>query len=186
VHAKSEIITVHDLKNLIGELRSMARRLLLTESDPQSLTPTALAMSALRRAKVSDMDWEDMRWENRRHFFGVISMTMGHALIDHARRARAKGRDQLAYVVWDDRVLQNLSAEAEERPALMIILDEALAILRASNAALAEVLDQFYYAGFTVPEIARFSAVSEKTVDRELKKARILLKKIIDKLLGDC
>jgi DNA-directed RNA polymerase specialized sigma24 family protein len=185
VHAKSEIITANDLKNLMGELRMMARSLLLTERDAQTLTPTALAMSALRRAKVADVDWDDMRWENRRHFFGVINITMKHSLIDHARRARAKGRDQVAYLAWDDKVLQNLAVEAAERPAYVIILDEALAILRASDAASADVLEQFYYAGFTVPEIARFSDVSEKTVDRELKKARILVKKIINRLLGD-
>ena len=42
-----ETITVEDLENLVGELRMMARRLLVNEGRNHSFTPTALAMSAL-------------------------------------------------------------------------------------------------------------------------------------------
>ena len=189
MHARTEIITVDDLKNLMGELRGMARVLLLTESRPHSLTPTALALSALRRAKGSSLEWDDVRWENRRHFFGAIRMTMGHALIDHARRARAKGRDKLVFMRWDEEVLRNLPEQADERPDLIIALEEALAILKVASPRLSEVIEQFYFAGFTVDEMARFSevsgrAISEKSVDRELKRARILLRKSLEKLLG--
>ena len=175
----NDVITVKDLDNLIGELRSMARRLLRSESNPQSLTPTALALSALRRAKSPDADWDDLRWENRKHFFGVLTMTMGHALIDHARRARAKFRKKLSFLPWDDKVLLNLSGEAEERPERYFALDEGLTILRADNPELAEVIEQYFYAGYSIPEIARFSNVSEKTVDRRLAKARVALAKIL-------
>jgi RNA polymerase sigma factor (TIGR02999 family) len=179
-----ECITLDDLKNLIVELRAMARRLLHLEKNPQSLTPTALAMSALRRAKAPDVDWADVRFENRRHFFAVLSMTMRHALIDHARRARAKGRNQLSYLPWDDKVLQNLPVEAEERPARFIALDEGLAKLKEEDLRSGEVIELRFFAGCTIPEIAVFYQVSEKTVDRWLDKARTKLGKILkDSLL---
>ncbi len=83
--SSSEIITVADLKNLMGELRALARSILSSESNPRSLTPTALAVTALLRAKVKDQDWDDVRWENRTHFFGALISTMKHALVDRAR-----------------------------------------------------------------------------------------------------
>lgn len=166
----------------MGELRLMARGLLIREGQPRSLTPTALAVSALRRAKAPELDWADMRWENRRHFFGVLRMTMGHALIDHARRAKARGRDKLVYLPWDEGILKNMPAQAEKWPDHMIDLHESLAILKARNPDLAEVIDLHYFAGFSAPEIATFSDVNEKSVDRDLKRARLTLKRIIEDL----
>jgi hypothetical protein len=78
-------ISIADLQNLLGESRMFARRLLATESHADSFTPTLLAMTALRRAKLNELDWEDVRWENRAHFFAALSMAMRNALIDHAR-----------------------------------------------------------------------------------------------------
>ncbi len=182
MHDRNEIITVDDLKNLMGELRIMARSLLLSEGQPRSLTPTALAVSALRRAKAPELDWDDVRWENRRHFFGALRMTMGHALIDHARRAKARGRDKLVYLPWNEAVLRNLPDQAEKWPDNLIELHEALVILKERNAGLAEVIELHYFTGFTTREIAKFSDVDEKTVDRNLKRARLALKRIIESL----
>jgi RNA polymerase sigma factor (sigma-70 family) len=179
---RTEIITVDDLKNLMGELRAMARGLLLSEGQPRSLTPTALAVSALRRAKAPDLDWEDVRWENRRHFFGALRMTMGHALIDHARRAKARGRDKLVYLPWNEAVLRNLPEQAEKWPDNLLELHEALAILKERNVDLAEIIELHYFTGFTTQEIAQYLEVDEKTVDRSLKRARLALKRMIENL----
>src|SRR5215831_10715801 len=93
----TQSISIEDLQNLVGELRMLARRLLATESRAHSFTPTLLAMSALRRAKLKQQDWQEVRWENRAHFFSGLSRAMRNALIDHARRRKAKSRDALIY-----------------------------------------------------------------------------------------
>jgi DNA-directed RNA polymerase specialized sigma24 family protein len=191
VHDRNEIITVDDLKNLMGELRGMARSLLRSESQPQTLTPTALAISAILRAKCPQVSWDDIRWENRMHFFGVIRMTMKHALIDHARKRQAKGRNLLLYLPWNERVLQDLSDVADTRSELMVVLDEAMAQLNEENGELADLIAQHYYAGYSVPEIAAFSEPdprtgkkpNEKKIDRALGRARVRLKKLIEERL---
>jgi RNA polymerase sigma factor (TIGR02999 family) len=183
VSSNTEILTVVDLQNLIGELRFLARALLSSERNPQSLTPTALAITAIRRAKLVDQDWDDVRWENRAHFFSILSLAMRHALLDRARRAKARGRDKIVSLPWDDSVFANMAVEADNRPHRMIALEEAMAQLQEVDARLAEVIQQFYFAGYSVPEMARFSGVSEKTVDRELQRARTILRKSMEKLL---
>src|SRR5262245_4336501 len=129
-------ISIDDLQNLVGELRMLARRLLATQSRTHSFTPTLLAMSALRRVKLKDRDWEEVRWENRAHFFATLALAMRHALIDHARRRKAKGRDAIIYFPPDESFFRNLSAEADEKPERIILLEEALARIEAQDKRL--------------------------------------------------
>jgi len=137
-------------------------------------------MTALRRTKLKEQDWEDVRWENRAHFFGALVKAMRHALVDHARRKQAKGRHNLVYLPPDEVIFRDLPAEAEERPERILRLEEAVARLGASDPRLASVIHQFYYLGYSTTEMARFAKVSEKTVDRDLKKARTLLRKMLE------
>jgi RNA polymerase sigma factor (TIGR02999 family) len=176
----TESISIEHLQNLVGELRMIARRLLSTESGAHSFSPTLLAMTALRRAKLKDQDWEEVRWENRAHFFSGLARAMRNALIDHARRRKAKGRDAIVYFPPDENFFSNLPAEAEDKPDQIILLEEALAKIEAEDKRLADVVHQFYYAGYSVSDMARFAGVSEKTVDRDLKKARIILRKMLE------
>lgn len=173
-------IGVDDLRNLVGELRMMARQLLTSESHRHSFTPTALAMTALRRAKLEDQDWKDVRWENRDHFFSALARAMRHALIDHARRRKAKGRENLVYVAPDEMLLRDLAAEAEDCPERIAFLEEALVRLESVEPRLAQVIHQFYFLGQSTGEMAVVGNISEKTVDRDLKKARILLRKLME------
>jgi RNA polymerase sigma factor (TIGR02999 family) len=177
----SQCIGVDDLRNLVGELRMMARRFLVGEGT-HSFTPTALAMTALRRAKLAEQDWTEVRWENRAHFFSALNIAMRHALIDHARRKRSKGRENVVYFPPDEDFFRDLPGEAEERPDRFLLLDEALARLSLDDSRLADSVQQFYFLGYSIPEIAKVSGVSEKTVDRDLKKARTILRKYLEDL----
>lgn len=179
-----------DLKNLMGELRGMARMLLRSESQSQTLTPTALAISAILRAKCPKVSWDDVRWENRMHFFGVIRMTMRHALIDHARRRQAKGRNLLMYLPWNEKALEALSDRAETDPDLVLALEEALERFRGEDEWRADLIYHVYYMGYTIPEVVKFlktdpdgKPLNEKKIDRALGKARIRLKDLIEEEL---
>ena len=181
--ARDECIGVEDLRNLVGELRMMARHFLNGESHQYSFTPTALAMTALRRAKLQDQDWQDVRWENRAHFFSALGTAMRHALIDHARRRKARGRENLIYLPPDEVLFRDLPADAAEQPGQIVVLEEALTTLQATNRRLADAVHQFYYLGHSTAEMARLNGIAEKTVDRDLKKARIVLRRLMEAVL---
>ena len=94
----------------------MARRLL--NAGKQLLNPlpsTALAICpAAGQAQPAGLGVM-LRWEKSRSFLLVPHMVaMRHALIDHARRPRAKLRHKVISVPWDDSSLLNLPVEAEE------------------------------------------------------------------------
>jgi len=175
-----DCIRVEDLKDLIGELRMMARQLLKGESHNHSFTPTALAMTALRRVKLQEQDWLNVQWANRAHFFSALATAMRHALIDYARRRKAKGRENLIYLPPDEIVFRDLPSDAEERPERILLLEEALSRLESEDQRLANAVHQFYFMGYNTSEMALFSGVSEKTVDRDLKRARIVLRRLMD------
>lgn len=172
-------IVVDDLQNLVGELRMMARGFLSGERRNHSFTPTALAMSALRRAKLKEQDWEDVRWENRAHFFSCLAEAMRHALVDHARRRLSKGRSKLVYLPPDETVFVNLALDADETPDRYLRLEEAMSKLGQLEPRLANVITHYYYLGQTTREIGEVLDISEKTVDRDLNRGRILLKKLL-------
>lgn len=183
MEAPHEIITFDDLQNLIGELRSIARQLLSAERSAHSVTPTGLAMTALRRAKLRDQEWEEVRWENRAHFFSALIRAMRNALIDRARRPHTQLQKQT--VQWDDSVLLNLPGEAEHFPDRWIALDEALAELKTRDPHSWDLVQHFYFLGYPIPQIARLAGVSEKTIDRDLKRARLALKTLVEKILRE-
>lgn len=179
MHSEDPPIGLDDLRDLLGELRMVARQLLNSESRALTLTPTALALTALRRAKAAHLDWESVQWANRAHFFSALHQAMRHALVDHARHRSARGRDQVVFVPPDDSLLVDLPGAADNRPDRFLALDDALDRLAAADPDLVTVLRQHYFLGYTVPEIARIENCSEKTVDRHLQRARVLLRKLL-------
>jgi len=183
VNALSECLGVDDLNNLFGELRMMAHQLLNGESHKHSFTPTALAITALRRVRLTEQEWQDVRWENRAHFFSALATAMRHALIDYARRRKARGRENIIFLPPDEIIFQDLPADAEERPERIVLLEEVLSKLEAENKRLADVVYQFYFLRYSIPEMARFNEVSEKTIDRDLKRARIVLRTMMEQTL---
>ena len=175
-------ITVDDLSDLMGELRMMAGNLLRGESDADSIRATALAISGLRRYKLSDEDWSDVSWENRGHFFKSLYMMMRRALIDHARKRHAKGRAKLVGLDEGGLDQVNLATAAHDAPEFVIMLEEALGILAEEDEELALIVQHFYFGRYSVKEIADIEGVSEKTIKRRLAEARLRLAKIIQDL----
>ena len=166
-----------------AELRCLARQRLSQERPGQTLDATGLVHEAYLRLMPPDGSPEHrQRWENRAHFFAATTTAMRHALIDHARHRKAKGRNAIVYFSPDEILFHDLAAEANDRPERIILLEEALALIEAGDKRLSDLIDQFYFGGYSIPEMAHFAGVSEKTIDRDLKKARTVLKKMVEKL----
>jgi len=164
-------------------LRLLAKNLLVQEWQYHSVTPTSLAITALRRAKSIEQKWEEMRWENRAHFFSAMARAMRHALVDYARR-RQKETSLRVHCAPEEVLPEQLVSMARKKPERIILLEEAMEFIEVNDQRLSDVLDQYYFAGYSIPEMARYTGVSEKSIDRELKRARALLRRTMERLSG--
>ena len=110
-------------------------------------------------------------------------MMMRRALIDHARKRKAKGRPQFVGEEEEALDFYNLANTAAHTPDLVIALDEALGWLGEENNELAIIVQHLYFSGLNVKEITKIVGVSEKTIKRRLAEARMVLEKKIRELL---
>ncbi len=177
------IVRASEIKEFMYELRIIARSLLAGERDAHSIVPTMLVHTAFFRNTVRDNQWHDVTWANRQHFFADMVQAMRRALIDRVRRYRAAKRPQLVYFS-PDQMPVNFSSDIESRPERLELLEEALECIGQPKPDLVRLIHYHYYMGLTAGEIGLMLEVSEKTVDRNLKIARILLAEKMQELSG--
>jgi len=150
-----------------GELRGIARRELYRERPDHTLNATALVHEAY--LKLVQLDRID--WDGRAHFFGAAASAMRRILISYARMKNAEKRGAgAAHVNLDDVILA-----AQERPDLVLALDEALAKLAKLNERHARVVECRYFAGMNIEETATALGTSPATVKRDWLVARAWL-----------
>ena len=160
------------------ELRRRARALLRRERSGHTLQTTALVHEAYAKLAGEGAP----QWKGRTHFCRVAARAMRQVLIDWARDHAAKKRGGEAPgggQRWRRIDLTRADAigllQAEERAAFLLDLDAALERLAVQWPRRAQAVELSYFAGLPQWEIADVLEITEKTVQRDLKKARAWL-----------
>jgi RNA polymerase sigma factor (TIGR02999 family) len=149
------------------ELRRLARSLMAKTPPGNTLQPTALVHEAYLRL----VGGQDPGWNSRGHFFAAAAQAMRRILVEQARRkARVKHGGGRRRLDVDDADLA-IESPVED----MIALDEALRRLRDRDRRKADVVMLRYFAGLKIEETAKILGVSEPTVERDWRFARVLL-----------
>ena len=154
------------------ELRRSANRLVHQEGPGFTLVATDLVHEAfLRLFGQAKLDWQD-----RRHFFGSAAIAMRRVLIEHARRKRAGKR-----IPEEARVTLGPAIDAVDLLDVdLLALGQALDRLAEENPRQARVVDLRFFAGLSGSEIADVLGVSEITVKRDWKVARLRLLRYLE------
>ena len=152
-----------------SELKVMARRRLGTPARRSVTLDTGDLVSELYMKLFPA--GTAMEWTDRRHFFSVAALAMRQIIVDHARRARAgkRGGGQRP-VPFDSSVF-----EIEEQADSIVALNEALSLLERLDGRMSAIVQLKYFVGLDVAEIAAVMQLSERTVKRDLRKARAFL-----------
>lgn len=156
------------LPHIYNQLKILAHRRLGREYSTPTVSTTGLVHEAYFKL-VKNPDEVD--WQGRKHFFAVASRAMGQVLVNRARARKAEKRGGDATAISID----GLMLMSEERADELIALSEALEILRVERPRVAQVVDLRYFGGFTAEECAETLGLSESTVSRDWKLARLWL-----------
>ena len=154
---------------LYNELHRLAEHNLRRAGSALTLGTTTL----LHEAYLNIAGRENIAFAERSRFLAYASRAMRGLVIDYARSRRAKkrGREFQITLGTDEAT----SGQPMQEVAELERLGEALDELGEFEPALAELVDLHFFCGFSFAEIAALRQVSERTVGRDWRKARLLL-----------
>jgi RNA polymerase sigma factor (TIGR02999 family) len=150
------------------ELHRMARSRLRDGGRSVVLDTTGLVHeSYLRFVRVGEL-----RVEDRRAFFAYASHVMRSVIVNSVREALAQKRG-------GDRPQLTLStglmSDVADDEDTVLEVNEALKDLEKADPRLAQVVLMRYFGGYSEKEIAETLDITERTVQRDWEKARLIL-----------
>ena len=155
-----------------GELHRIARREMSKERPGHTLQPSALVNEAFLRL----IDCDRVNWENRRHFFRLAAKMMRQVLINYAVARKSAKRGGAAQRVTLDEALVRDETRAMEMDELLA-LNEALQRLEQEDERCAKVVELMFFGGLSEKETAAELGISDRTVKREWRYARLWLRR---------
>ena len=159
------------------ELHRLAHHYMGRERPGHTLQTSALVNEAYIRL----IDWKNVRWQNRAHFFAVAAQLMRRTLVDFARDRQYLKRGGGALQVS----LSEAAALTVQRGADIVALDEALTALAEVDRRKVQVVEMRFFGGLSVKEVAEVLNVSEETVMRDWRLAKVwLLRELAQEVAG--
>jgi RNA polymerase sigma factor (TIGR02999 family) len=156
-----------------SELHRLAHHYMSRERPGHTLQTSALVNEAYIRL----IDWKNVRWQNRAHFFAVSAQLMRRILVDFARDKKYLKRGGGALLIS----LSEADGVTEGRGTDLVALDEALTALAEVDWRKSQVVEMRFFGGLSVKETAEVLKVSEETVMRDWRLAKVWLMRELDK-----
>src|SRR4051812_9597189 len=153
------------------ELRAIAHRHLANHGHAGSLATTGL----VHEAYLKLVEQSRIQWSDRAHFCALAAVAMRHVLIDRARARTALKRGGVANQVTLDEETTAIDTCAET----LLAIDDALDRLAEVEPRLAKVVECRFFGGLSEKEIAEALGITERTVERDWVKARMLLRRAL-------
>jgi RNA polymerase sigma factor (TIGR02999 family) len=162
---------VGDLDGLIpvvyDRLRALAHQRLAAAPGEHSLNTTGLVHEAYLRFVESS----GATFQSREHFLAIAARVMRNVLVDHARArvATKRGGGAALLELHEEAWVTGVDLDRVED------LDEALKRLEQLDDRQSRMIEQRYFGGLSLEEIASAMDLSLATVKRELRSARAWL-----------
>jgi RNA polymerase sigma factor (TIGR02999 family) len=114
----------------------------------------------------------ELRAEDRRAFFAYASQVMRSVIVNSVREriAQKRGGDHQPLTL-----ATSLGAQSADGEATVLAVHEALEDLEKADPRLAQVAQMRYFGGYSEQEIAETLGITERTVQRDWEKARLIL-----------
>jgi RNA polymerase sigma factor (TIGR02999 family) len=158
---------------LYRELHALAERQLQRHGESLTLGTTSL----LHETYLNLSDREGTAFPDRARFLAYASRAMRGLIVDYTRARRAKKRGGEFEITG---VGDELAAAGVDSMDNLDRVRGALEDLERVDCGLAELVDLHFFCGLSFVEVAALRSVSERTVQRDWRKARMLLGRMID------
>jgi RNA polymerase sigma factor (TIGR02999 family) len=152
--------------SLYADLRRLADRE-LRRFPSAGVSPTTLVHEAYLNLASRD----GVRFADHGKCLGYIARAMRGVLIDFSRRHQAVKRGSEFKIVELNTQIGEALTDDKSLTQLSVALDE----LTQHDPSLAELVDLKYFCGFSFAEVAKLRGISERTVQRDWQKVRLLL-----------
>ena len=154
-----------------GELRRLASDYMRGERPGHLLQTTALVNEAYLRL----MGRREVSCYTRAEFFAIAAQVMRRVLVDYAReRDRVKRGEGVPPLP-----LENVAIISDDRAEQVIAINTALDSLAAFDRRKGQVFELRYFGGMSVEEVAEVLCVSEITIARDWRIAKLWLRREI-------
>lgn len=154
---------------LYEEFRAHAH-VLLRVGPRQTLCTTELVNETWLR-----LNGRSLSVESRPHFFNLAARAMRQLLIDRARHRGAEKRGEGGEAL----TLRAAADVAADEPFDVLALDRVMSELERVDPALSELAQLHVFGGLDMADIAQLRGVSERTVFRDWRTARMFLLRFI-------
>ena len=151
---------------LYSELHRLAKRLLVRQDVPLSISTTTL----LHQAYIEVAAREGIEFPDQARFMGYAARVMRGLIVDHARSRRAQKRGGQFEITSLGTDVANAPDDRE-----LVQISDALDELAKVDPAMAQIVDLKFFCGFTFAEIGAIRGITERTAQRQWEKARIYL-----------
>jgi len=149
------------------ELHRRARNYLAREGPGHTIQTTALINEVYLRL----VDLQGVTWQDRAHFLAVCARMMRRILTDFARARRFQKRGGSAQqVTFDEQMFVSSEPSSD-----LVALDDALNGLAGVDQRKSQVVELRFFGGLSVQETAEVLKVSEETVKRDWRLAKLWL-----------
>ena len=154
------------------ELYRIARRQMSKERPEHTLQPSALVNEAFIRL----IEYDQVNWQNRQHFFSLAAKMMREVLVNYAASRKRQKRGGTAQRLTLD---ENVVASPTEIMTVddLLAVNEALEQLSQEDERCARVVELMFFGGLSEKETADELGVSDRTVKREWRYARLWLRR---------
>lgn len=118
----------------------------------------------------------ELRAEDRRAFFAYASQVMRSVIVNSVRDRIAQKRGGVCQPLT---LSTNVAANLAEGEETVLKVHEALEALEQAEPRLAQVAQMRYFGGYSEQEIAETLNITERTVQRDWEKARLILETLL-------
>lgn len=153
---------------LYRELHRIAEYNLRHAAGTITLDTTAL----LHEAYLNISGHADIAFTDDVRFLAYASRAMRGLVIDYARRRSALKRGRYLEITLEG---NEISPQSEQQAENLEQLGDAIDELAKLDPQLAQLVDLHFFCGFSFIEIAELRGSSERTIQRDWRKARLLL-----------